>query len=125
MSEFSDVVSALAAEAEATLGSLMTSGTSTPGKMVGPDGETYSIIPRAANAFEIAAAGLEMQSHGYSDKTLMVFEMTKAQHPEEPFSWRRQKVTQLTNPPKECTIVSLNTDDPFFYIFVVSYRQPA
>ncbi len=115
MSELDSILTTAAAEAQAVLGESLT----------GPDGRPYTGVFRSASAFEQAAAGQEMQSHGYGDKTLMVVAITRAQFGAPPYDWRRKKLFRGSTPPQEFSILTLNTDDRFWYIFPIVFRQPA
>ena len=119
-----DELSDAASEAQGYLAELQGSA---PGEdnFVGPDGKLYILVFRAADAFESQAAGMEMQSHGYGNKSLIIATATRSQFTVAPIGWRGLKGTRLTPAPsQEVTILSVATDDPLHYVINLIGRQP-
>lgn len=99
-------------------------GGAEPGEnnFIGPDGRQYIGVFRAANAFESAAAGSEMESHGFKDAAVMILTATRDQFVNVPRAWRRQYMNRLA-PPQRYLISSISDTDSLLYAFVLIYRQ--
>jgi hypothetical protein len=96
----------------------------TEGNFIGPDGASYTMTFRAADAFEVQSASREMLSNGYDDKSAQIATATRDQFTSPPLNWRRAKGTRTVPAPSaECLIASVGIDDPFFYTFVLLFRQ--
>ena len=115
----------------AELTSILTSAASLGQSIVGEsfigcDGVTYTGTFRAPNAFDLAAAGLEMQANGFPDKTIVALTATRSQFATPPLSWRRSKVpvVRLSSPAQSGAVASVGTDDPLFYMFILIVHQP-
>lgn len=120
---FTEIVAA-AAEAQSVLGQLTGSPAPDRPNFTGPDGRAYLGVFRAANAFEAARLGSEMQAHGFTDAAVLVLTATRTQFTTPPLAWRRQYL-QRTSPAARCLIHSVAVDDPLHFIFVLSTRQGA
>lgn len=119
-----DEIADAATEASGYLAELGGMQSTAAGNFVGPDGQRYTVVFRAADAFETQALGMEMQSHGFGDKSLVIATATRAQFATAPLGWRRMKGTRLVPAPAaEVTILSVATDDPYFYVFPCVVRQ--
>lgn len=122
----SALLPAAAREAQGLLAQLQGMDASAEGSFVGPDGRTYTLLFRAADAFETQAAGREMSQHGYLDRSVVIATATRDQFTSPPVDWRRKTGTRLVPAPaQECTIASMSTDDPLHYVFVLLFRQSA
>lgn len=114
MSLFAELQSA-AAEAQGHLADL-TGGAS---NFVGPDGQTYTLVMRAANAFESEAV-----MHGYNDRAAIIATATRAQFSAPPIDWKRKKGTRLIPAPAVDAVIALVDDtDPLHYVFTLLVRQ--
>jgi hypothetical protein len=123
MSLSSEITSA-ATEAQSTLAEIAGMASDAAGNFVGPDGAHYTMVFRAADAFESAAAAREMSLHGYQDRSVLVGVATRAQFSAAPLDWRRKHGTRLLPvPAREALIASVADDDPVFYVFVLLLRQ--
>jgi hypothetical protein len=116
-SEFTAILTAAATEAESHVGE----------QFIGPDGKTYIGTFKAADAFDLAAAGLQMESNGFPDKTIMALTCSKTQFTVPPYSWRRSstKLVRQSSPIQKFTVASVTADDPLFFGFVLTHNQPA
>lgn len=95
------------------------------GNFLGPDGQTYTMTFRAADAFESAAASREMTMHGYEDRSVAIATATRAQFAAAPLDWRRKHGTRLIPAPSaDALISSISTDDPHHYAFTMLLRYP-
>lgn len=125
MSLASEITSA-ATEAAGYLAQLGGMSAAAGGNFIGPNGQKYTMVFRAADAFETQAAGLEMQAHGFGGKSLVIATATRDQFPVAPLGWRQRKGTRLIpEPAATVTILSVATDDPTFYVFNCVLQQPA
>jgi len=121
----SSEITAAATEAQGILAQLGGMAATATGNFTGPDGKPYTLAFRSADAFESQAAGMEMQGHGYADKSVVIATGTRAQFDVAPLGWRRQKGTRLIPAPQtEALILSVATDDPLHYVFTLVIRQP-
>jgi hypothetical protein len=113
--EFSAILTGAATEAESHVGELF----------LAPDGHTYTGTFKAANAFDLAAAGLEMEPNGFPDRTVMALTMTRVQLANPPLSWRRAKnpLVRLSSPQQHCLVASVTADDPLFYGLILIHHQ--
>jgi hypothetical protein len=118
-----DLLKSAATEAQSLLAQMQGMEPASAGNVL-KDGAYYTCTPRAANAFELAAAGQEMGSHGFNDKSMLILSFTRDQFTGAPLNWRRGKLTLLQPAAQECTVVSVNTDDPLFYVLPVIVRGP-
>jgi hypothetical protein len=120
----SSIISDAATEAQGYLVQIQGMASTAAGNFVGPDGKTYTMVFRAADAFEQQAAGMEMQSHGFGDKSLVIATATRTQFSVAPLGWRRLSGTRLIPAPAcPVTIISVATDDPNHYVFNCVVRQ--
>jgi hypothetical protein len=99
----------------------------TPGEpnLTGPDGQRYTGVWRAPNAFEQAAnEDRNMDTHGFHDRETLILTITKTQFTDPPLGWRRQTLT-LDEPtgPRTATIASLSTTDPHLYTLTLLTYQ--
>jgi hypothetical protein len=83
------------------------------------NGESFVGNFRTGNSLEQADAAQVMGSHGFQMKIVVILHVTRSQFTAPPISWRRQKLQRLTPTPQEFTILSVNTDDPNVYAFVL------
>jgi hypothetical protein len=90
--------------------------------LIGPDGRRYTGVFRSASAFEVAAAGSEMETHGYKDGEVMILTIPQAQFAFIPRNWRRQNLTRIS-PAQNCRVASITITDSLLYGFVLFYRQ--
>ena len=119
-------ITAAATEASGYLAQLGGMAATAGGNFIGPNGLKYTMVFRAADAFESQAAGLEMQAHGFGGKSLVIATATRAQFSVAPLGWRQRKGTRLVPAPEaSVTILSVATDDPNFYVFNCVLQQPA
>jgi hypothetical protein len=94
------------------------------GNFIGPDGRTYTSVGRAADAFEIAALGRQMTTHGKEQKSARVHTITRDQFDAAPMSWEWQTCSILyPAPATQATIASVSDDDPLFYVFTLIVRH--
>jgi hypothetical protein len=92
--------------------------------VLGPDGVKYLGVFRAANAFESAAVGAEMQAHGFTDAEVVILSMTRSQFSTVPLAWRRQQLSRLDlSPAVVYRIHSVGTADSLHYSFTLLSRQ--
>lgn len=125
MSLASEMVAA-ASEAQGYLAQLQGMAEGAAGNFVGPDGRTYTLVFRSADAMEGAASGMDMQGHGFGDKSLVIATGARSQFDAVPYSWRRAHGTRLVpQPTQDFTILSVAIDDPLHYVFAMVFRQPA
>ena len=112
---FAEVQSA-ATEAQGHLADL----TGGEDNFVGPDGRTYTLVMRAADAFES-----QQVLQGYHDRAAIVATATRTQFDAPPLDWKRKKGTRLfPAPAREALIASVDDNDPLHYVFTLLVRQP-
>lgn len=122
---YAAIIRSAAAEVQGILAQIGGTSSATEANFVGPDGNEYIFVFRAADAFEQQAAGMEMQAHGFPDKSLIIATATRAQFSAAPLGWRRMRGTRLVpSPAHEVFIMSVATDDPLFYVFNMVAHQP-
>lgn len=123
MSLFTQIQSA-ATQAQSVLAQLGGMDAGAAGNFIGPDGQFYNLVFRAADAFEIQAGGREMTAHGYDDKSVLIATATRDQFTAPPTGWRRAKGTRLyPEPATDCLIATVSFDDPLHYVFTLLTRQ--
>lgn len=123
MSLASEITSA-AAEAQGILAEIGGMASGAAGNFTGPDGKPYTMVFRAADAFETEAAGLQMASHGYNDQTVVVATATRDQFAAVPIDWRARHGTRLVpSPAQDVTISTVATDDPYLFVFTMILKQ--
>lgn len=78
---------------------------------------------RTGNSLEQADAAGVMTAHGYESKIVLILHVARSQFTASPVTWKRQKIKRLTPTAQEYTVLSVNTDDPNVYAFVLIGRQ--
>lgn len=78
---------------------------------------------RTGNSLEQAEAADVMRSHGYQSQVVLILHVSRSQFDSHPLLWKRSKIQRLTPTPAEYTVLSVNTDDPNIYAFVLIGRQ--
>jgi hypothetical protein len=123
---YGDEISEAFAEAQSALAQIQGMAEDAAGNFIGPDGKPYTLVFRAADAFETQAAGQEMSSHGFGGKSVMIATGTRDQFSASPVGWRGQNSSRLIPAPAtEARILSVATDDPVHYVFTLIFRQEA
>lgn len=122
---YASEIAAAAAECQTILAKVGGMDDDAAGNFVGPDGRTYTLVFRAADAFETQAAGLEMQQHGHGAQSIVIATGTRDQFDAAPLGWRRQKGTMLVPFRRDALISTIAIDDPYHYTFVMIVRQEA
>jgi hypothetical protein len=86
---------------------------------VGPDGRSYLMVFRTADAFES-----QQLAHGYQDRSTVMATATRAQFSAPPLDWRRKKGTRtIPAPPKDAIIASVDDSDALHYTFTLLVKQ--
>ena len=122
MSIFSELQNA-ATEAQGLLAQGLGMAEGAAGNFIGPNGQTYTMIFRAADAFESQGAAREMVQHGYNDRSVVIATATRSQFAAVPLDWRRKKGTIVFPAAQDALISDVSERDPLFYIFVMLVRQ--
>ena len=118
-------MTAAALEAQGELAQITGMAEGAAGNFVGPDGRTYTMVFAAVDALAAQAAGMDMQSHGFGDKSFVIATATRDQFSAPPLGWRRAHGSRLVpSPAADCLILSVGLDDPFLYTFAMALRQP-
>lgn len=114
--ELTAILGTAAAEAAGRLGEVFT----------GPDSKPYTGVFQAADAFAIAAAGLQMEAAGFPDRTVISMTAARGQFTQPPLAWRGKQLVRTAAPPAQTLLVaSMTTDDPLFFGFILINFQPA
>lgn len=114
------------ASAQTTIARAMgAAGSTTPPGTWRCNGVSGTGVIRAANAFELASMDREATEHGFRDGSVMLLTATRAQFTVDPIGWRRQQMAVYAPTEKLCTVHSIATDDPHFYVFTLLFRQGA